>query len=618
MAGRAHADDDRGPFARRWRYVSETSAVLYWQLPDIREEAQSRVRYGPDSTTGMATALSSAPRWSQFHRLAGLEPGATCWYRMVVVDPSTGDTTQSQLDTFITPVLTDAIRVPLDVEGPPYVLDQPNGYYLLTEDVHADGSAFEIAADGITLDLDGHTVVFGDNTPERVYGVRFAFGDSCRLLNGHLEQGHRSNTYSAAVASLDRPMATEVAGISTDVQLKCAYPVHFTHCARVEVHHNAIYSRVTEIENRHYPGNALLRFTVYDGDLRIHDNLVTEGCHWGISVRGKNRQVRDIEIDHNDIRHHQQYVNGYAISPGSSADVHHNRITSTGRGVHLTGEGTLLHDNYIDTRGHQHLSDLPAGTRPFHHRLIELHGIKLEGRRARANRIYGNHVSITQLLPCDSGGVGDPREKADTGVYVRGRATQISGDRLVDSTASWESDRWRKYYVMYSADRAPALLTGNDRTSLFGRFDPDGHPGEYAIYMKWEYVPPTPLNIACYDPDAMNEVFDNTFSGVTHYRQVHHGDYGDTGQWATAIMMVGMRRGNSTPGSYPAWVHDNTFMSNDLFINSSGTASMDVRIEDNRFVLLQQPHVVPRESRLRNLAPSLLDAVLRGRNHFGD
>lgn len=77
--------------------------------------------------------------------------------------------------------------------------------------------------------------------------------------------------------------------------------------------------------------------------------------------------------------------------------------------------------------------------------------------------------------------------------------------------------------------------------------------------MRWEYAPPTPLNIACYDPNGMNEVYDNIFTGTTDYRQVRHGDYGDTGQWATGIMLIGMRRGPSDPGQYPVWVHDNTF-----------------------------------------------------------
>ena len=603
-------------FSRPWSYVSETSAVIYWQLGDIRQAARSYVEYGIDGEEMTATPTSQTPRWSQFHRLRELQPGTTYRFRRVIIDPRTGRPLASAPDSFTTAKFPQAIRIPRELEGPPYVLDTPGAYYLLTQDVRADGSAFEIAADGVTLDLGGHTVLFGDDTPERVAGVRFAFGDDCRLVNGHIVQGRRSNTYSAAIASYDRPMGTEVAGISTDVHLKCAYPLNFTHSWRVKVHHNLIYSRVTEIENRHYPGNALLRFYVYDGDIHIHDNILTEGCHWGITVRPKSDTVRDIEIDHNDIQHHQQYVNGYALSPGPSADVHHNRITSTGRGVHLTGDGTQFRDNYLDTHGHQHLSDLPAGTRPFHHRQIELHGIKLEGRKTRNCKIHGNYVRIRQLLPGDSGGSGDPADKVDNGVYVRGRATTIATDRLVDSTASWEVDRWRFYRVNYAADQPTAVITGNDATTLFGNFAADAAPADYSIYMRWEYVPPTPLNIACYDPNGMNEVFDNTFIGITDYQQVRHGGYGDTGQWATGIMFIGMRRGPSDPGQYPAWVHDNTFMSNDLFINSGGEATMDVRIENNTFILLDEPHAVARESRIRNLAPSLLESVQRGGNLF--
>jgi len=43
---------------------------------------------------------------------------------------------------------------------------------------------------------------------------------------------------------------------------------------------------------------------------------------------------------------------------------------------------------------------------------------------------------------------------------------------------------------------------------------------------------------------------------------------------------------------------------------------MDLRIEDNTFVLLDEPHSVARESRIRNLAPPLLEAVMQGGNVF--
>ncbi|MFC1614271.1 fibronectin type III domain-containing protein [Gemmatimonadota bacterium] len=610
---------DSGFFERHWSYVSETSAVIYWQLGDISQSALSYVEYGETRSLGERTDETKKPRWSQFHRLTGLKPGGTYYYRMVVTDPETDGTTVSEILTLATDQKTGAVRIPQEVTGPPYILDRPDTYYILTEDITVPGSAFEIGADNITLDLDGHTAVFGNDTAERVFGVRFTYGENCRLVNGHLVQGARSNLYSSAVASLDRPQGTEVCGISTDVHLKCAYPMNFTHIMKAHIHHNNIYSRVTELECRHYPGNVLMRFYVYSGDVHIHDNLLTEGCHWGIMVREKNRRtMRNVEVDHNDIQHHQQYVNGYALAPGSGAEVHHNKVTSTGRAVHITGEGTVFHDNYIDTRGHMHLSDLPARTRPFHHRLIELHGVKFEGSRTKNCKIFNNFVRITQSPPRDSDGQGDPRDKVDNGVYVRSQADRIAKDRLVDSKASWEPDRWRFYWVKYSPDLPPVQITGNDSVTLHADFQQGVTPAEYTIYMKWEYVPPTPLNIACYDPNGMNEVYNNRFIGITHYNKTRHGDYGDSGKWATAVMFVGMNRGPAETGKYSVYVHDNQFESNDLFLNSYVEIDMNVRIENNTFTLRESPLVTERTSRMRNLGPALEKSVLESGNTFNE
>src|SRR5436305_1516281 len=47
----------------------------------------------------------------------------------------------------------------------PYLLDQPNATYTLTTDVHTKGTAFLVAAADVTLDLNGHEVVYGDSDP---------------------------------------------------------------------------------------------------------------------------------------------------------------------------------------------------------------------------------------------------------------------------------------------------------------------------------------------------------------------------------------------------------------------------------------------------------------------
>ncbi|RMG43948.1 MAG: right-handed parallel beta-helix repeat-containing protein [Acidobacteria bacterium] len=58
----------------------------------------------------------------------------------------------------------------------PAVLDQPGETYVVTADFTAPGTAFVIAADDITLDLNGHTVVFGDAPVVRVPNAGFEQG----------------------------------------------------------------------------------------------------------------------------------------------------------------------------------------------------------------------------------------------------------------------------------------------------------------------------------------------------------------------------------------------------------------------------------------------------------
>ena len=159
-------------FQRTWTYVSETSAIIYWQLDDISKSANSFIEYGKTESLGRHTAMTKKPRWAHLHRLKGLEPDVTYYYRMVSVDPISNNRTESEILKIKPEKKENAIRIPGDMTGPtPYILDKTDAFYLLTEDIRAEGTAIEIAATGVTLDLDGHTVVFGDNTSEQVYGL---------------------------------------------------------------------------------------------------------------------------------------------------------------------------------------------------------------------------------------------------------------------------------------------------------------------------------------------------------------------------------------------------------------------------------------------------------------
>ncbi len=524
---------EQGPFQRQWLHVSETSAVLYWQLDDIRKEAPSRVEFGKTEVLDRTTETMPDARWAHFRRLNGLETGVTYHYRLVVLDPKTGQATKSDILTFTTKKAENAIRIPQEVKGPPFILDKADATYILTKDVAADGQAFVITGANVTLDLDGHTVVFGNNTAEQVSGVLAKSEGKATVCNGHIVQGAKCKAYSTAVESRWRTQPTEILGISTDVHLPNAYPVKFLGKAEnVRIHHNHLASRVTEIESRHYPGNDLLRLDISGGNVEVNDNLFTGGCHIGLRLAGEGPNV---EVHHNDIRHHMRYVNGYAIAcscPGLK--VHHNRITSMGRGAHLTRDGIQFHDNYLDLVGHADLDDMPAKSRPFKTIRVELHGIKFEGDKATNCKVTGNYCRIVQKLP--------------------------------------------------------------DK--------------------EWDYVPATPLNVACYNPNAMNEIADNTFVALTEYRKTRHGGYGASGQWACPLYLVGMDKGPAEPGKHSAWVHGNRFLSNDLFIGASSPVNMTVRIENNTFTLVPDPPPTEGRQPFWRIGPDIEKAVKAGGNRF--
>ena len=78
------ADGKNESFARRWTCVSESSAVIYWQTDDIRNDGTSWVEYGLTAQYGNTTDKTPIPRWSHVHRLTGLKPNTTYHYPMAL------------------------------------------------------------------------------------------------------------------------------------------------------------------------------------------------------------------------------------------------------------------------------------------------------------------------------------------------------------------------------------------------------------------------------------------------------------------------------------------------------------------------------------------------------
>ncbi|MBC8876991.1 MAG: fibronectin type III domain-containing protein [Planctomycetes bacterium] len=351
-----------------WSYVSERSAVIAWEsnLP-----AKTCVEFGETSGYGENTSPTERYFYLHVHYLTGLRPGTTYHYRLVAVDER-GDKHLSEDLVFTTKAMSDAVRIPADLTGPPYVLDRANATYLVTEDVTSDSTALNIAADGITLDLGGHTVTYdnkaGTTDPtanERLYGWHAAQGPcgirtadrraGITIVNGTIRQGEGNGASRPAAYNpifMRRPRDTELAGVTVEYAGSQVTGIFVNNAYEgVHVHHNVVVDKGTELYNRHRGVDGIYFGVGREVDTisKCHHNLIKRARHRGLTVSSNT------DIYGNEIYVDSYATNSYGIMYYSSRDpIHHvslhgNRIFGTG--YHPIGIGAGFHANDIKVYG---------------------------------------------------------------------------------------------------------------------------------------------------------------------------------------------------------------------------------------------------------------------------
>lgn len=359
----------------RWQYVSESSACIAWQtnLP-----AETYVEYGPSAEYGSRTSPPERHFFVHVHYLTNLRPSTTYHFRLVGVDER-GNQVRSEDQTLFTKRMSGAVRVPDGLSGPPYLLDRADTVYLVTKDIVADATALNIAADGVTLDLGGHTIVYDEkagavdpSAAERLYGWH-STQNPCglrtadrrgriKVINGTIRQGSGNGASKPSGFNplfLRRPRDTEVAGVTvvysgsqvTGILVNNAYD-------GVHVHHNVLVDEGAELFNRHR-GLDGIHFGIgreAQSIARCHHNLIKRTRHRGITTRSNT------ELFANEIYVDSYATNSYGIMYYSSRDpihdvsLHHNLIFGTG--YHPVGIGAGFHArdirvqaNYIQMQG---------------------------------------------------------------------------------------------------------------------------------------------------------------------------------------------------------------------------------------------------------------------------
>ncbi|MGD8239291.1 MAG: hypothetical protein PVH68_12105, partial [Armatimonadota bacterium] len=263
-------------------------------------------------------------------------------------------------------------------------------------------TAIEIAAPGISVDLNGHTVTYHNETiPKETFddewmsyvhkgavGIRNHEHSGFTLLNGIIGEGpgqNTGNTESTGFIPVYIRNAGKIliAGVTVDYHSPQNTGMRVRYGEDdVEFHHNIFLDRGCRMHNRHGAGVRALSFLGEHGsDYRVHHNLVKRTRHVGL--------LGAHELNHNEVHVDSWAVNSFALAVWRvGGQAHHNRVFGTGVNVQGFGWGER------DTR--------------IHHNLIHLQGIDTGDNRAKEG--WGDQDSMNGLRVTNYGKGGQQRD----------------------------------------------------------------------------------------------------------------------------------------------------------------------------------------------------------------
>lgn len=248
----------------------------------------------------------------------------------------------------------------------PGELNQADTEYILTTDIIADGTAFIITADRVTLNLNGHTVIYNNKElkggPKSVYGISLPkYGQSgIAIVNGVIKQGEGNGggnnigwghnpIFAEGVRNL------ELFGITAEYRGKDIVGFFIHWGKNVHIHHNTIEDKGVHITNRHQGLDAI---RLVGADAKIHHNLLKRCRHRAFNI------ASGTEVYNNEIYLDSQATNSYGVMCYRirNFSIHHNKIY--GRGEHPVGVGAVsgssngkIYSNYIEVQNTQRSSE---------------------------------------------------------------------------------------------------------------------------------------------------------------------------------------------------------------------------------------------------------------------
>jgi len=253
----------------------------------------------------------------------------------------------------------EVIRIPDDVPGPPYLLDQAGETYILTQDISAPGTAITIATPGITLDLNGKTISYNELGLDNTRGITASVvtGNLTRLINGKIIQDKQGKKSHAVYLNLGN---IEVSHLNITISEGDNYDtdaILVDWGSRANIHDNVIYHYGRAVTDRSQ-GAGVIEILRTKGGNNIYNNKIIGGPQFGIRVTAYDATSDTLygptAIYNNDIRLNSTVVNAYSIAVLGMSDslIYTNiLIPESGRGILLEGSNNVsVYSNYLDVK----------------------------------------------------------------------------------------------------------------------------------------------------------------------------------------------------------------------------------------------------------------------------
>jgi hypothetical protein len=340
--------------ASLWEYSSYNSHAVGFavSLPAI-----SVVEYGETAAYGNHTDTSESYYFNHLLYLQNLREGTTYHYRIIVRDED-GNSVALPDRTFTTKTFAGEVKLyqgdfthTVDgggVRSGLWIVSP--GVYVLMEDIVSDGLGINVKAHDVTIDLNGHTLVYDNgvnsfNATENGYNESASYGiraglwnfNNIDVYNGVIKQGGTGSPGREPLFlnHMGAAVENEIAGLTVDYYGDSASGMR---TGRGSVHHNLLYDRGTVIEDRHAAVRALLA----DGDSsEAAYNSLRRFRQRGIDGAAL---VRDNELYCDSFA-----TNSFALGAGDNAVITNNKVFGMGDSPIGIGWGNNIRvaDNFI-------------------------------------------------------------------------------------------------------------------------------------------------------------------------------------------------------------------------------------------------------------------------------